>query len=227
MDAPFALPDPRLQTRLLAHVDVEEKIPRALQQLGPVADRRVLLVGGDRHGFRARQLAVLGARVSVADPLAGTASVIAHPGGGAEAPYEVAIALWPDAVGPAATTEAQVQPAPDGALRELERAVAPGGRLLLVEDYGRDDVAGLWGDPSREARLVAWSRRDGPLLAEGYRLHVLHCWWTFRDLAQAAELLAAAFPDAGPSIAAGLRRPRLSYKVAVYHRTVPPEAEAA
>ena len=55
--------DPGLTARLAASLDVEGKIPRALEALGPVADRDVLLVDGD-GGLRAAQLESLGARVS-------------------------------------------------------------------------------------------------------------------------------------------------------------------
>ena len=212
MDAPFELPDPRLQARLLAHVDVEEKIPRALEQLGPVADRRVLLLGAHGDGFRARQLEVMGARVTVAGEATGSGEGPRT----ADGPFDVAIALWPG-------THLEGRPDRDAAplsvavLLDAERRVARGGRLLVVEDYGRDEVAALWSDPAREARLMAWSRRDGPLLGAGFRVHVLHCWWTCPDLEQARELLAAAFP-AGAAVVATLKRPRLSHKVAVYHR---------
>jgi hypothetical protein len=215
VDAPFALADPRLQARLLAHVDIEEKIPRALQQLGPVAERRVLLLGAEGDGLRARQLEVMGARVTVAeDGAAATAAL-----------FDVAVALWPGMPGER-NHGGVADPQAIEALVAAERRVVPAGRLLMVEDYGRDEVATLWSDPAREARLTAWSRRDGPLLGVGFRVRVLHCWWTFEDLEQARELLVAAFPDAGAAVAANLKRPRLSYKVAVYHRPVT-HAEAA
>lgn len=227
MDAPFALPDPHLQARLLTHVDVEEKIPRALQQLGPVADRRVLLVGASEDGLRARQLAVLGARVTAsiatgAGPAAARAGADPTPEDG---PFDVAIALWPST--PAEREDLGLARRSSVAnLLAADRRVAPDGRLLIVEDYGRDDVTALWSDPAREARLTELSRRDGPLLRAGFRVRVLHCWWTFEDLEQAGELLAAAFPASGAAVVANLKRPRLSYKVAVYHRLVA-GAEAA
>ena len=207
MDAPFQLSDARLQARLLAHVDVEEKIPRALDDLGAVAGRRVLLLDDAADGLRARQLEVLGARLTVS-PLGAAALAGLEPGS-----FEAVVCAW--------AGFSQDGPGLAADLLSAERLLAPGGRLLAIQDYGRDDVAGLWADAAREARLEAWSRRDGPLLGDGFRVRVLHCWWTFADLAEAAAILGAAFPLTGAGVVASLRRPRLSYKLAVYHRSTP------
>ena len=56
----------RLAESLARALDVEGKIPRALEALGPVADRDVILVDG-AGGIRARQLTDLGARVTAVD----------------------------------------------------------------------------------------------------------------------------------------------------------------
>ena len=54
-----------LSERLFQIIDVEGKIPRAIEALGPVAGRDVLLLDGI-DGVRARQLRDLGARVAFA-----------------------------------------------------------------------------------------------------------------------------------------------------------------
>ena len=101
-------------------------------------------------------------------------------------------------------------------LAAADHLLRPEGRLLVVHDYGRDDVSRLRGDLP-EYRL--WSRRDGPFLSAGFRIRVIHCFWTFADLDAATAFLAAAFPSTGEAVAAELKRPRLTYNVAVYHRT--------
>ena len=105
-------------------------------------------------------------------------------------------------------------------LTPVEQLLAPGARLLVVQDYGRDEVSPLYGDPARDARLQQWSRRDGPVLGAGFKVRTLHCRWTFPDLSAAADLLHRAFPATGAAIAARMVRPRLDYRVAVYHRIV-------
>jgi SAM-dependent methyltransferase len=186
-------------SELLARViDVEGKIPRALEALGPVGDRDVILVDGP-DGMRARQLTELGARVTLVDS-SGPARFDAP-----DASADVVVACW-----------SAFRGAPTDEVAEADRLLRPGGRLLVVHDYGRDDVSRLLGE--REA-YGAWSHRGGPFLGKGFKIRVVHCWWTFETLAVAREFLGSAFGDPGRDLAETLTRPRLSYNVAVYHRT--------
>jgi len=204
VDAPFHLADGRLQARLLACVDVEDKIPRTLATLGSMAGRRTLLLAARPGSFRARQLDVLGAQVVTWPDLAGPAS--------SDEPFDVAVAWWDGFDDDGADPVAPLAP--------IEQLLAPGARLLVVQDYGRDEVSPLYGDPARDARLQQWSQRDGPVLGAGFKVRTLHCRWTFADLSAAADLLHRAFPATGAAIAARMDRPRLEYRVAVYHRIV-------
>jgi len=221
-DLPFEFADATLTARLARAVDVEGKIARALDALGPIADRDVVLLDGG-GGLRARQLADLGGRVTAVERRADAAGLLAArdlgPG--------VALAVGePSATGLPSTTADVVAACwsafrgPDGPeFAEATRLLRPGGRLLVLHDYGRDDVSRLQ-DPGRP-EYTTWSRRDGPFLAGGFRIRVIHCWWTFDSLEEATSLVREGFGSAGEPVAAALVRPRLSYNVAVYHRTMP------
>lgn len=200
-DLPVDLP-PDLAMRLAAALDVEGKIPRALDALGPLRDRDVVLVDGT-GGLRAAQLSRLGARVRAVD--ADAAREYGLPDDSADA----VIGFWSVFRGldPAETAEA-------------ERVLRPGARQLVVHDYGRDDVSHLHADGPERPEFSLWSRRDGPFLAGGFKVRVVHCWWTFETLEAARAFLADAFGDAGVRVGSELKRPRLSYKVAIYHRSV-------
>ncbi len=203
-DLPFTPAAPGLAERLFACLDAEGKIPRALDALGPIAARDVLLIDHpeDPAPRRLEQLAALGGRVR--------SSRITDDGHLPEADddsADVIVGLW--------TTFR----APDRAcLAEVDRVLRSDGRLLVLLDYGRDDVSRLRGDLPEYG---AWSRRDGPYLGNGFRVRVIHCFWTFASLDEARSFLVDAFGEVGRTVGETLSRPRLSYNVAVYHRTRP------
>jgi hypothetical protein len=199
-DLPIALSGD-LAERLGRALDREAKITRALAALGPIADRDVLVLDETTAGTAAR-LAGSGARVT---PI--TTDVLTHeagdPAGVARA--DILVVAWSAFRGPTA-----------GELAAARRLLRPGGRLLVIHDYGRDDVSRLTG-PRPE--YGDWSRRDGPFLGNGFKIRVVHSWWTFDSLEEARTFLIEAFGAAGEALGAELTRPRVSYNVAVYHRT--------
>lgn len=193
IDLPSELAD-----QLKVVLDTEGKLPRALESLGPIGDRDVAVLGDGVHTVE--RLTELGARVNRVE----------WPAGGSVVPDESAdtiVSLWNGFRG--------VERAE---LAEADRILRPGGRLLVVHDYGRDDVSRLRGD---RPEYDSWSRVNGPFLTSGFRIRVVHCWWTFPTTAAAVAFLAAAFGNTGEELAAALTRPRLSYNVAIYHRTRP------
>jgi SAM-dependent methyltransferase len=228
-DIPLALRGD-LADRLTHALDQEGKIPRALDALGPLGGRDVALVDA-AGGIRARSLAMLPARlraveresavgalrVALADVLgdpptveivAGDASATGIP----DASVDAVVGLWSAFRAPA-----------DADAAEADRILRPGGRLLIVHDYGRDDVSRILGD---RPEYTDWGRRNGWFLRHGFRLRVVHCFWTFATLDDARGFIEEAFPETGRAVADGLKRPRLSYNVAVYHRTRGPTTGA-
>jgi hypothetical protein len=198
-DLPFPL-EPDLAITLGRALDVERKIPRALDSLGPLAGRDVVLVGGGEA--ESKRLTDLGARLIPVNP------VPADGLGGWELPDGSA-----DAVVAAWSAFRGVEP---HEMAEAERVLRANGRMLVIHDYGRDDIARVRGDQPEHRE---WSRRDGPFLRAGFRIRVIHCFWTFDTLEVAQAFLRAAFGEAGGTVADALKRPRLSYNVALFHRT--------
>jgi hypothetical protein len=198
-DLPVALPS-RLEAIFVAAFDRAGKLVAALDALGPIADRDVLLVGAS-GGPLVDRLASAGARLtstSATQPLRLEAP---------DASADVVLGLWSAFRGVDAAE-----------IAEVDRVLRPGGRHLAVHDYGRDDVSHLYGD---RPEYGAWSHRLGPFLTGGFRVRVVHCFWEFDSQDAATKFLADAFAEAGAALAATLKRPRLSYNVAVYHRSRP------
>ena len=197
-DIPFELSAPLAQ-RLRAAVDLEGKIPNALETLGPLTDRRV--------GFfdvpAGPLLDTICARAAEAVPIAPAAPLrIDRP----HESLDAIVSLWSGFRG-----------VDEVALAEVDRVLAPDGRLLVVHDYGRDEVSALVDPDAPQYRL--WSRREGPFLrGGGFKIRVLHCFWTFSSVEDAQAFLGEAFGERGTAAGAALRRPRLAWNVAVYHR---------
>lgn len=159
----------------------------------------MVLVDG-AAGIRARQLADLGARVTHVE------SEGERPFDAPDASADVLLACWSAFRGDAPEQMSQA-----------ERILRPGGRLLVVHDYGRDDLAVIRGD---QPEYGPWSHRNGPFLGSGFKIRVVHCFWTFESIDEASGFLDEAFGEAGRPVAEALKRPRLSYNIAVYHRTI-------
>ena len=202
---------PELNARFEAAFDRAGKIVRGLDALGAaegsssIKGRDVVLVDATDGPIR-RGLADAGARI-VDAPLA-LPLRFALP----DASADVVIGLWSAFRGNNPTERA-----------EVDRILRPGGKHLIVHDYGRDDVSRILG---ARPEYGAWSQRGGPFLAGGFRVRVVHCFWDFDSQVEATAFLRDAFGPAGATVAATLKRPRLSYNVAIFHRSKGAEPEA-
>jgi hypothetical protein len=198
-DLPVALPS-ELERSLVRALDRAGKLVAALDALGPIADRDVLVVDAS-GGPIIDGLVAAGARPT------STPAPTPFELPAADASADVVLGLW--------STFRGVDLAE---LAEVDRVLRPGGRHLAVHEYGRDDVSRLHGD---RPEYGAWSQRSGPFLSGGFKVRVVHCFWDFDSMDETARFLASAFGAAGAAVAATLKRPRLSWNVAVYHRSRP------
>ncbi len=199
-DLPVSLPA-ALEPAFLAAFDPPGKLVATLDALGPTKDRDVLVVDA-AHGPVVDGLRDGGARIvsqAASKPLGLDA---------ADGSVDVVLGLW-----------SAFRGVDRREMAEVDRVLRPEGRVLVVHDYGRDDVSRLYAADRPE--YGAWSHRFGPFLSGGFRVRVVHCFWEFEDQAAVAGFLGGAFGAAGEAVAATLKRPRLSYNVAVYHRSRP------
>ena len=197
---------PELEAAFLGVVDREGKIAAALEDLGPVAGHDVMLLDAGR-GHLAHELSSVGARV-LAVPLPDPTDEAAAVALIGELPAESAdtvVVPWSELALPGSAF-----------IAAADRLLRPRGKLLLIHDYGRDEVWSLW--PDRRNRVVEWSHRRGPFLGDEFRVRVIHSRWAFESMEQARTLLVAGFGERGAELADGMKRLHLEYRVAVYHR---------
>lgn len=208
-DLPFTFTNPAIASRLARLVDCDGKIPRAIAELGEIVGRDVVVLRTSGR-LRAAQLRALHAHV------------MASADDGQELPAgcaDVVVRYWGESGAVAAPDRA--------AMTAAERLLRPGGRLLMVMDYGRDDVARLRPEGETPEIYRALRARDAQYAAQGFKLRVIHDWWQFDSLEEASGFLSDAFGDRGERVASEMRRPRLSHKVVIYHRGMVRAAEAA
>ena len=196
-DLPVSLPA-GLEPAFLDAFDPTGKLVAAIAALGPVDDRDVIVAGAS-GGPVVEGVRAAGARVTT------VAAGEPFRFDGPDASADVVLGLWSAFRGVDADEVA-----------EVDRVLRPDGRQLVVHDYGRDDVSRLF--PADRPEYGAWSHRFGPFLKGGFRVRVVHCFWEFPSLEAASDFLGEAFGAAGTDVAGTLKRPRLSYNVAVYHR---------
>ena len=112
-------------------MDTDARIPAALQALGPIADRDVAVVGPEGAPLAAQLLELGGWIRSIADSSPGSIGSIP------DARADVLVAGW--------TGFRPGSPDWDAQLAQARRLLRPDGRLLVLHDYGRDEVTGLAG----------------------------------------------------------------------------------
>lgn len=107
------------------------------------------------------------------------------------------------------------------AIAEAERVIRPGGRLIVVGYYGRDDVASLLEPEVVEQAMEATQRRTGWWLRNGFKIKVVHARVDLADAELAHELLPHLYGDRGRAYLMGPHRPYLRLNLGLYHREVP------
>lgn len=103
------------------------------------------------------------------------------------------------------------------AVAEARRVLRPGGRLIVIGHYGRDDVAALLEPEVVEHVMEATQRRTGWWLRNGFKIKVVHARLDLADEATAHELLPRLYGDRGRAYLMGARRSSLRLNLGLFH----------
>ncbi len=103
------------------------------------------------------------------------------------------------------------------AIAEALRVLRPGGRLVVIGYYGRDDFASLLEPEVVEHALDATQRRTGWWLRNGFKIKVVHTCLRLADEEVAHDLLPRLYGDRGRAYLMGPHRLSLVLKLGLYH----------
>jgi SAM-dependent methyltransferase len=104
------------------------------------------------------------------------------------------------------------------AVAEALRVLRPGGRLVVIGYYGRDDLASLLEPEVVAHALEATRRRTGWWLRNGFKIKVVHARLDVSDEETALALLPRLYGDRGRAFLMGPHPTSLELKVGLYHR---------
>ena len=221
---PFWGPDQKELFDLMTQaVDPEEAITAAIYALAPINDR-VLLDVGAGTGNRTIPYAKLAAHVFALEPApaalpllrdriasSGLSNVTVLPACAEAIPLEdsrvdVAYATWAYFFGPGS----------EPGLDQVERVVRPGGDMVIVQNYGHDELARFW--TASESKCETWPPW---FMEQGFTYQVVDTVWRFRTQDEALAVLEFLWGEPARRYVLEHNKMQFGYKVAIYHRRVP------
>jgi SAM-dependent methyltransferase len=221
---PWSEPDPELHARLGEVIDPERKVLAALERIAPLSGKRIADVGtgighypmllarhtGRTYGIESDPALLEAARHRAVDAHQPNIRIVEG------AP--TALPLRDGAVDVVLSSTIDPDDASLPAIDEAMRVLRPGGRLIVLGYYGRDDVAALLEPEVVAHALEATQRRTGWWLRHGFKIKVVHARLDLHDEETAQELLPRLYGDRGRAFLMGPHRPVLSLKIGLYHR---------
>lgn len=219
--------DPELHARLAEAIDPERKVLQALERIMPISGKRIADVGtgighypmllarrtGRTYGVESDPTLLAEARRLVAETHQPNIRIVE--GDATRLP------LRDGAVDLVLSSEIGPDDASLPAIAEAMRVLRPGGRLIVIGYYGRDDVAPLL-DPETAIRAIeATHRRTGWWLRNGFKIKVVHSRVDIHDTELAHELLPRLYGDRGRAYLMAPHKPSLKLKLGLYHRSAP------
>ncbi|HET8776674.1 MAG TPA: class I SAM-dependent methyltransferase [Candidatus Limnocylindria bacterium] len=223
---PWTDADPVLHARLGDAIDPDRKVLEGLERIVPLSGKRIADIGtgighypmilarrtGRTYGIEANPELLAEARRRAADSHQPNIRIVEG--------EPTKLPLRNGAVDIVLTSNILPDDGSLPAIAEAQRVLRPGGRLIVVGYYGRDDVAALL-EPEVVAQAVdATHRRTGWWLRNGFKIKVVHARVDLAEPELAHALLPRLFGDRGRAYLMGPHRPYLRLNLGLYHRAV-------
>ncbi|HEX9738042.1 MAG TPA: hypothetical protein VGA91_02320, partial [Candidatus Limnocylindria bacterium] len=103
------------------------------------------------------------------------------------------------------------------AIAEALRVLRPGGRLVVMGYYGRDDVGPLLEPEVVNHARQATQRRTGWWLRHGFKIKVVHARLDLRDVEAAHAILPRLYGDRARAFLMSSYPPLPELKLGLYH----------
>jgi SAM-dependent methyltransferase len=216
--------DAGLHERLGAAIDPDRKVLDAIERITPISGKRIADVGtgighypmllarrtGRTYGVESDPELLDAARRRVADAHQPNIRIVEGD--------PTALPLRDGAVDIILTSRIEPDDGSLPAVGECLRVLRPGGRLIVIGYYGRDDVAALLEPEVVAHALDATRRRTGWWLRHGFKIKVVHARLDIGDTTTANDLLTRLYGDRGRAFLMGPHRPSLKLNLGLFHR---------
>jgi len=222
--------DPALHERLMAAIDPERKVLAALERIVPLSGKRIADVGtgigyypmllahrtGRTYGIEADPALLAEARRRASDAHQPNIRIVeGHP---------TSLPLHNGAVDVVLSAGISPDDTSLPAIAEALRVLRPGGRLVVIGYYGRDDVAPLLEPEVVAQSIEATQRRTGWWTRHGFKIKVVHARVDLSDADLAHDLLPRLYGDRGRAYLMGPHPSFLRLNLGLYHLAVPKAA---
>jgi SAM-dependent methyltransferase len=216
-------PDPELYHRLGEMIDPGRKVLAALERIVPLSGKRIADVGtgiGHYPMLLARRTARtygIESDPALLGEARSRASAAHQPNIRMVEGEPTALPLRDGAVDVVLHGLIEADDAWMPAIREALRVVRPGGRLVVMGYYGRDDVAPLLEPEVVAEARHATQRKTGWWLRHGFKIKVVHARLDLRDSEAAHDILPRLYGDRARAFLMTAHPPMPELKLGLYH----------
>jgi SAM-dependent methyltransferase len=216
-------PDPALYARLGEIIDPGRKVLAALERIVPLSGKRIADVGTG-IGHYPMLLARRTARTYGIESDPALLEEARHRASAAHQPNirmvegePTALPLRDGAVDVVLHGLIEADDAWLPAIAEGLRVIRPGGRLVVMGYYGRDDVAPLMEPEVVAEARHATQRKSGWWLRHGFKIKVVHARLDLRDAETAHAVLPRLYGDRARAFLMSAHPPMPELKLGLYH----------